>query len=100
MFLHQCAYGAQTKRLRNEYAACGQFIGGNAEAIEQHGLHGISAALRVLGPCPSDECRSIVRRLVSYCEAAFKVDDNLHLASDMDLRGDDKQNVIKIGELL
>src|SRR5690242_1783092 len=55
MFVRQCGYGEQTKRLPNGLAACGQFVG--AEAIPQRGLHGISAALRVLGPCPSEECR-------------------------------------------
>src|SRR5215472_5153882 len=100
VFLRQCTSGAQTKRLPPEFAACGQFIGGDAEAIPQYGLHGISAALRVLGPCQSDECRSIVLRLVSYCEASFGVNSGSQLSADLDLRDPDKQNVIKLGELL
>ena len=60
LFLQQCTYGAQTKALPSEFAACGQFIGEDAATIPQHGFHGISAALRVLGPCTSDECRALV----------------------------------------
>jgi hypothetical protein len=99
VFLHQCTYGAQTKSLPPELAACGQFIGGDAEAIKQSGLHGISAALRVLGPCQSEECGQIVQRLVSFCEACFGINPEVPTRSDLDDRGD-KENIIKLGELL
>lgn len=99
-FLRQCTYGAQTKALSaSEFAACGQFLGQDAEAIEQHGLHGIAAALRVLGPCPSEECRSTVHRIASYCEANFGIHPNLAKRSHLDER-EDSENVIKLGELL
>jgi hypothetical protein len=99
-FLRQCTYGAQTKVLAaSEFAACGQFLGQDAEAIEQHGLHGISAALRVLGPCQSEECRSVVHRIVSYCEANFGIHPSLPKRSHLDER-EDSENVIKLGELL
>jgi hypothetical protein len=98
LFLQQCTYGAQTKALPSEFAACGQFIGEDAATIPQHGFHGISAALRVLGPCTSDECRALVQRLVSYCEACFGIHPTLTLERN-DLV-DDTENVIKLGELL
>jgi hypothetical protein len=98
-FLRQCTHGAQTKSLASEFAACGQFIGGDAEAIEQHGLHGISAALRVLGPCQSEACRQVVYRIVSYCEANFGIHPTLPKLLHLDESSDTK-NVIKLGELL
>jgi len=98
-FLRQCTYGAQTTSLAAEFAACGQFIGDDAEMIEQHGLHGISAALRVLGPCQSEDCRSLIYRIVSYCEANFGVHPTLPKASRLD-DSSDTENVIKLGELL
>jgi hypothetical protein len=99
-FLQQCTHGAQTRRLPNEFAACGQFIAGEAEEIEQFGLHGISAALRVLAPCHSTECGAIVGRLVTYCEAIFGVNPSHQIDTNCDLKSEDKQNVIKLGELL
>ena len=99
LLLHQCEYGAQTKLLPPEFAACGQFVGGDAEAIQQYGLHGISAALRVLGACQSDECRRIVKRLVSFCEASFGVNHAYVVRPKFTGMGD-SQNVIKLGELL
>lgn len=98
-FLQQCKHGAQTTSLSQDFAACGQFIGEDAKEIEQHGLHGISAALRVLGPCQSEDCRLIVRRIVSYCEANFGVHPTLPKVSHLDQRSD-TSNVIKLGELL
>jgi hypothetical protein len=98
-FVRQCTYGAQTKSLAAEFAACGQFIGDDAEAIEQHGLHGIAAALRVLGPCQSQDCRSLVYRIVAYCEANFGIHPTLPKPPDLDKRTD-TENVIKLGELL
>jgi hypothetical protein len=100
IFLRQCTYGEQTKRLPQGLAACGQFVGGPAEAIPQFGLHGVSAALRVLGPCPSDDCRLIVPKIVSYCEGSFGVNPKVKLDPALHVRGDDKKNVIKLGELL
>ena len=99
-FLQQCVHGAQTRRLPNGFAACGQFIAGQAEEIGQFGLHGISAALRVLAPCHSTECGAIVGRLVAYCEAIFGVNPSLQIDAEHDLKSADKQNVIKLGELL
>lgn len=98
-FLRQCKYGAQTTTLPKEFAACGQFIGDDAETIAQHGLHGISAALRVLGPCQSEECKPLVYRIVSYCEANFGVHPTLPKDSFLEDRSD-TENVIKLGELL
>jgi len=98
VFLRQCMYGAQTSALPGEFAACGQFIGDDAETISQYGLHGISAALRVLGPCQSSECRSIVHKMVSYCEASLGVASGQSL--DTKLAVGDTDNVIKLGELL
>jgi len=99
-FLQQCTHGAQTKRLPPQFAACGQFIACDAEKISQFGLHGISAALRVLGSCQSSECGAIVGRLVAYCEAIFGVNPALQIDPALDLTLHDKQNVIKLGELL
>jgi hypothetical protein len=97
VFVQQCTYGAQTSILPEEFAACGQFIGDDAKTIDQYGLHGIAAALRVLGPCPSPECRLIVHRIVSCCEASF----GIHPARSLDGRlAGDFDNVIKLGELL
>jgi hypothetical protein len=98
MFVHQCAFGEQTKRLPATMAACGQFVG--AEAIPQRGLHGISAALRVLGPCSSKECKEIVAKIVSYCEALFGVNTGVQLDESLAVAEVDKNNVIKLGELL
>lgn len=83
LFLRQCVQGAQTRKLPDEFAACGQFIAGNAEEIIQLGLHGISAALRVLGPCHSAECGAIVGRLVAYCEASFRVHPTLQIDQNL-----------------
>jgi hypothetical protein len=99
-FLQQCTHGAQTRRLPGKFAACGQFFAGKAEEIEQFGLHGISAAIRVLSPCHSPECGAVVGRLVAYCEAIFGVNQGLQVDPRIDLKFDDKQNVIKLGELL
>jgi hypothetical protein len=99
LFLRQCTYGEQTKILSAEFAACGQFIGEDAENIGQHGLHGISAAVRVLGPCQSQECRTVVHKIVTYCEASFGVHPTLPKLPHLDERHD-TQNVIKLGELL
>lgn len=71
LFLEQCTHGEQTKILPGDYAACGQFVGQDAAQIQQYGLHGISAALRVLGPCPTESCRVVVRKLVWFCESIF-----------------------------
>lgn len=98
VFLRQCTHGAQTKSLPGQFAACGQFIGEDASRIEQRGLHGIAAALRVLGPCPTEDCRHIVARLVNYCESSFQLHPTLRLEPDQ--RADDLDNVIKLGELL
>lgn len=100
IFLQQCTYGKQTKDLPSEFAACGQFVAGSAKDIPQRGLHGVAAALRVLGPCPSPECRAIVSRIVSYCEGCFGVNPALKLDPDFQVTDPDKKNVIKLGELL
>jgi len=100
LFLRQCKYGEQTKRLPEGFAACGQFVGGQAEAIPQFGLHGLSAAVRVLGPCQSEDCRATVPQIVSYCEACFEANPKVHLETNLHVRQDDKRNVIKLGELL
>jgi len=100
LFRQQCAYGAQTKALPEVFASCGQFIGDDASEIPQRGLHGISAALRVLGPCKSPESIAIVARLVKYCEANFENDLKSLPDERQRLEPDDMANVIKLGELL
>jgi hypothetical protein len=96
MFVRQCSYGEQTKRLPDGLAACGQFV--DAVEVPQRGLHGISAAFRVLGPCPSEECRKVIAEIVSYCEVLFGLSTNVQLETG--LPEVDKKNVIKLGELL
>ena len=101
LFLRQCTYGEQTKKLQNpQLAGCGQFIGANAAGIKQSGLHGMAAALRVLGDCDREECRAIVRRLVSYCEASFNIGTTSPLPNEFDVKAEDKENTIKLAELL
>jgi hypothetical protein len=98
VFAQQCEHGAQTRTLPADMAACGQFIGDDALRIEQHGLHGIAAALRVLGAQSTDESRQLVGRLVAYTEACFGIPPTVKPPSDRRLS--DTDNVIKIGELL
>jgi hypothetical protein len=98
VFAQQCGHGAQSKSLPAEMAACGQFVGTDAQQIEQHGLHGMAAALRVLGPQTSDECRALVVRLVTYCQACFGLHPTITLTAEQRVR--DTDNVIKLGELL
>ena len=98
IFTQQCKHGAQTESLPPEMATCGQFIGDEARNIAQHGLHGIAAALRVLGTQSSEECRLLVTRLVTYCEVLFEIHPSLTLTPEQ--RVGDTDNVIKLGELL
>ena len=98
LFTQQCEHGAQTESFPPEMATCGQFIGDEARNIAQYGLHGIAAALRVLGTQSSEECRLLVTRLVTYCEVLFQIHPSLTLAPEQ--RVGDTDNVIKLGELL
>lgn len=97
LFGQQCTHGAQTETMPDEFAACGQFIGTAAAVNSQRGLHGIAAALRVLGAASSAQSRELVRRLVTYCEASFGLNGEIAAES---FEEDSKQNVIKLGELL
>jgi hypothetical protein len=97
LFAYQCEHGAQTKSLPSEFAACGQFIGVGA-GIAQRGLHGIAAALRVLGPSQTDEARRIVPKLVKYCEVCFRLCQSSAISPDQLINHTD--NVLKLGELL
>src|SRR5947207_12810239 len=100
VFVQQCMYGAQTKSLPTEFASCGQFIGDEAAKIEQYGLHGTAAALRVVGPSQSDTDRALVAKLVAYCEACFQIHPSLSLSANQRIPDQDLENVIKLGELL
>lgn len=102
LFLQQCMHGEQTNRLPRKYAACGQFIAGRAMDNGQLGLHGTAAALRVLAPCPSTECATAVSRMVAFCEAEFGIASSNNISANRSnlLTDEDKENVIKLGELL
>lgn len=98
LFQQQCIYGEQTKALPDGFASCGQFIGDDASKIGQRGIHGIAAALRVLGPSTTAKSIAIVAKLVAYCKASFGDDPSSLPGQRLD--ADDMDNVIKLGELL
>lgn len=97
LFVEQCQHGAQTDSLDDDFAACGQFIGEGARNNQQRGLHGIAAALRVLGPCQSVECRAVVRRLVAFCDSCLRGEPDV---AEYAIMASSLRNVIKLAEVL
>jgi hypothetical protein len=107
LFIEQCSNGEQTGNLSDDsIAACGQFVGSEARKLGQRGLHGTSAAIKVLSQVDSDQARKLVPRLVKYAENRREIERQCRLddqagQSLADYKCDlDEHNVIKLGELL
>jgi hypothetical protein len=104
-FLHHCREGQQTKSLGNpNLAACGQFISNGATQIEQRGLHGCAAALRVLNQAtdPRDS-RDLIQRIVNYLADRARAEPRRpeNGAEDVNEKNQvDDDNTIKVAELL
>lgn len=99
---HQCKHGRQSKDLPENTLACGQFL--SELDHDQRGLHGTAAAIRVLREQRDAESRSILSALVAYVEDRNNVES---IANSRNVLPDvadkieiDRQNVIKISELL
>ncbi len=106
VFVDQCANGAQTAVFNNgSVAACGQFIGGNALQLQQRGIHGTAAALRVLSQAthPAHDVRDVrdlLRRLVNYVNDRDDIEGQVHGRVNHEELQIDATNVIKQSELL
>ncbi|MEX0715160.1 MAG: hypothetical protein WD066_01165 [Planctomycetaceae bacterium] len=102
LFHDQCRHGAQTAALSDtDAAACGQFIGEKALRLQQRGLHGTAAALRVLSrESASPEQSRLLERLVRYVFDRQKIEVKATGRIDSKEPEIDSQNVIKQSELL
>jgi hypothetical protein len=100
LFIEQCTTGRQSSGLPAEAAACGQFIGREALAMEQRGLHGTAAALRVLASCEKPEAKDVVRKLTNYISQREELmRQGKENVSELNFAAD-QNNIIKIAELL
>lgn len=93
LFLKQVTEGAQSTGLDEDAAACGQFVGQSALALEQRGGHGTAAALCVLGSSDAVEAQKLANRLVNYMRERRK-----RLLGHKEER--EVKNVIKMSETL
>lgn len=103
LFIEQCANGAQTAALGDsKVAACGQFIGEDAWQLQQRGLHGTAAALRVLSKTdnPRPDASDLCRRLVKYVQDRDSIESQAKGEGSQEYLEIDAQNVIKQSELL
>ncbi|MBI4657256.1 MAG: hypothetical protein HY735_00145 [Verrucomicrobia bacterium] len=101
LLVEHCANGAQTRDLKPDGAACGQFVGPTAKERPQRGLHGTAAALRVLAEGNLTEANSLVPKLVWYIQNREKLhNDGKEPTAGKHAFDDDQKNVIKLSEVL
>jgi hypothetical protein len=97
LFLAVCNNGEQSKGLPNNCLSCGQYMGQEAKTINQRGLHGVAAAVRVLAYCDDRQCKETIKKLGNY--VGKRTDIEKDKIQDAKLSGDEL-NVAKISELL
>ena len=101
-FITQCSSGPQLKELTDTFASCGQFLDDTIST--QRGLHGTSAAIRVLAEDSRPESRALIRKLIAYTENRATIELGAataeNSASLRERLGRDEANVIKISEML
>jgi hypothetical protein len=97
-FVKQCRDGKQNLGMQDQYRACGQFLGTDSL---QRGLHGTTAAIRVMATETLGE-DDLVRRLIAYAENRDAAERDAARTA-VDFEGQlqlDSVNVIKQSELL
>lgn len=95
----QVENGQQSTDLPQEYKACGQFF--NLIDRTQRGLHGTSAALKVLAISTDEGLKNSIPFIIKYLTDHTAVESQLHSQSDpQEALKRNENNVIKISECL
>ena len=103
LFIDQCKNGQQTIALNNEeVTACGQFIGETARALQQRGLHGTAAALKVISMDLSEDSKVLIPKLVKYLEnrESYEIECREDKEQAISKCKFDFLNVMKLSEVL
>jgi hypothetical protein len=99
LFRRQCLHGRQSAEFLPTQAACGQYLG---RLESSHvGLHGTAAAILVSGSAGDSELyEKLAGHAASRYERAEPATQTSLLPGDDERRRNDRENVIKVSELL